>query len=68
MTKQFLHELEEVDITGCLRCKHFGKMPLFQLCQHPSSSYGVMEFHTCQHMRSSVGGCGSDRRLRNELT
>ena len=64
--QQYLKPQEEVDITGCVRCGHYQASDIFQLCGHPSAAYAIgdeKEAHTCRHMRSLSGGCGSERRL-----
>ncbi len=68
MTQQAVRAREEVDITGCIRCPSYTDTGIFQLCKHERSSYvigsaGATEFHTVQHMRSSDGLCGPERRL-----
>lgn len=66
MTQQNVLVKEEVDVTGCVRCGNYLASDIFQLCGHPNSEYKIgikVEHHTCQHMRSTSGGCGPERRL-----
>ena len=69
MTQKTIRSREEVDTTGCVRCAFYSDVRLFQLCKHERSSFAVIstaaatEFHTIQHMRSSNGQCGLERRL-----
>ena len=63
MTKQSVRSYV-TDTAGCAQCEHYDDSGVFELCQHPLSTYrldGREDVHTVQHMREQSAPCGLSR-------
>lgn len=56
-----------MDLDVCrAKCKHYRDATVFELCQHPKSTYsieGKPDFHTITHMRAEHRPCGPEASL-----
>lgn len=63
MTRQSVRSYV-TDTAGCSGCEHYDDSGVFELCQHPLSTYKVGttdDVHTVQHMREQSSACGLSR-------